>query len=80
MKKRESGSYPFVMANGLIEPDGQTIFRSQLCNYSEPIRRIVTTGSHIVEAKQLLVGPNLCMWFNQFVTKLPEGAKNPRPR
>jgi ectoine hydroxylase-related dioxygenase (phytanoyl-CoA dioxygenase family) len=63
--------YPFVKEDGTIEKDGLTIFRSQLCDYSEPIRRFVTLGDHVQIARQL-VGPNLCFWFNQYVTKLPD--------
>ena len=52
-----------------------TIFRAQLANASEPIRRFVTSGRHIEAVKQL-VGPNVSLWWNQLVTKLPDHASD----
>lgn len=43
----------------------------QLCNRSEPVRRFCTTGIHLPMLQQL-VGPNLCITHQQFVTKLPD--------
>ncbi len=57
------------------QPDGQlTIFRSQVAHYSEPVRRYVTTGPQIPLARQLVGSANLAIWFNQYVTKLPDAA------
>jgi hypothetical protein len=50
----------------------QTLFFSQVCPYSEPVRRIATAGVHLGSMKQL-IGPNLMLWFTQFVTKMPDG-------
>ncbi len=49
-----------------------TIFRSQLTAYSSVIRQVVTSPA-LVSAATQLVGPNLSLWFNQFVTKMPDG-------
>jgi phytanoyl-CoA hydroxylase len=43
----------------------------QLCNRSEPVRRFCTSGPHLAMLQQL-VGPNLCLTHQQFVTKLPD--------
>ena len=48
-----------------------TLFTSQVCNYSEPVREFCTRGPHLSLVEQL-VGPNLVFWFNQFVTKFPD--------
>lgn len=51
----------------------QTLFFSQVCPYSETVRRVGTTGAHLDQVAQL-VGPDLMLWFTQFVTKMPDGA------
>jgi hypothetical protein len=57
------------------DPAGElTIFRGQLSHYSEPVRRYVTTGPQVQFASQLIASPNIAIWFNQFVTKLPDAA------
>ena len=57
------------------DPAGQlTIFRSQLAHFSEPLRRYLCTGPQIKPAMQLVESQNLALWFNQFVTKLPDAA------
>ena len=43
----------------------------QLCDRSEPIRRISTQGGHLAMVAQLL-GPNVCLTHNQMLTKLPD--------
>jgi ectoine hydroxylase-related dioxygenase (phytanoyl-CoA dioxygenase family) len=43
----------------------------QLCHRSAPIRRFCTSGSHI-DALKKLIGPNVCLTHQQFVTKLPD--------
>jgi ectoine hydroxylase-related dioxygenase (phytanoyl-CoA dioxygenase family) len=50
----------------------QTLFVNvQLCHRSAPIRRFCTAGRHIDAVVQLL-GPNVCLTHQQFVTKLPD--------
>lgn len=50
----------------------QTLFVTmQLCDVSEPIRRICTLGNHIPMVTQL-VGPNVCLTHTQLLTKLPD--------
>ena len=58
-----------------FEPYGPhtTVFRSQMAKYSEVVRAVVTSPA-LVEAAVQLVGPVVCHWFNQFVTKMPDGA------
>lgn len=57
------------------DPAGQlTIFRSQCAHYSQPVRRYITDGPQIDFASQLIGSPNIAIWFNQFVTKLPDAA------
>lgn len=43
----------------------------QLCDRSEPVRRFCTSGPHLPMLQQL-VGPDLCVTHQQFVTKLPD--------
>lgn len=53
-------------------PANQTLFVNiQLCHRSAPIRRFCTAGAHIAAVVQLL-GPNVCLTHQQFVTKLPD--------
>jgi len=50
----------------------QTLFVNvQLCNRSEPVRRFATQGRHIAVVRDLL-GPNVCLTHQQFLTKLPD--------
>jgi phytanoyl-CoA hydroxylase len=50
----------------------QTLFVNiQLCHRSAPIRRFCTAGAHLGAVVQLL-GPNVCLTHQQFVTKLPD--------
>jgi hypothetical protein len=44
----------------------------QLCDTSEPIRRVCTRGRHIPMVAQLM-GPNVCLTHTQLLTKLPDG-------
>lgn len=58
------------------EPVGgqeRTIFRSQVNDYSQVVREFCLRGAHLPLLRQL-IGPNVAFWFNQFVTKLPDGA------
>lgn len=51
----------------------QTLFVNiQLCHRSEPIRRFCTGGAHLA-AVQRLLGPDVCLTHQQFVTKMPDG-------
>lgn len=50
----------------------QTLFFSQVCPYSEVVRAVGTGGAHL-EALAQLIGPNLMLWYTQFVTKMPDG-------
>jgi ectoine hydroxylase-related dioxygenase (phytanoyl-CoA dioxygenase family) len=50
----------------------QTVFLSQLAPYSRIVREFVNAGSVADVARQVM-GPNVAHWFNQYVTKLPDG-------
>jgi phytanoyl-CoA hydroxylase len=54
-------------------PEGRgTLFVNiHLCDRSEPIRRVCTLGPQIGAVNQLL-GPDVCLTHQQFVTKLPD--------
>jgi ectoine hydroxylase-related dioxygenase (phytanoyl-CoA dioxygenase family) len=58
---------------GERDPKELTVFRSQLSNYSEPLRRFCTSAAHVPLLQQL-IGPNVAFWFNQYVTKWPDAA------
>jgi phytanoyl-CoA hydroxylase len=62
---RENARIPEAQKN-------QTLFFNQVCPYSEAVRRIGSTGAHL-DAMEQLIGPNLMLWFTQFVTKMPDG-------
>lgn len=51
-----------------------TIFRSQLARYSAVIRDIIAAESLVGVARQL-IAPTVCHWYNQFVTKMPDGNR-----
>lgn len=56
-------------------PANQTLFVNvQLCHRSEPVRRFCTQGRHVPAVVQLL-GPDVCLTHQQFVTKLPDRAE-----
>jgi ectoine hydroxylase-related dioxygenase (phytanoyl-CoA dioxygenase family) len=57
---------------GAFNPKELTVFRSQLCHYSAFLREFCTRGAHIPLLGQL-IGPNVALWFNQYVTKWPDG-------
>lgn len=48
------------------------LVRTQLCHRSEAVRRFATQGRH-VDAVIDLLGPNVALTHQQFVTKLPDG-------
>ena len=52
-----------------------TIFRSQVCDFSQPVREFATHGPHLEWMSQI-IGPNVSLWYNQFVTKLPDKNLN----
>ena len=56
-----------------IGADEITIFRSQVAHYSEGVRRLATQGRCVAFARTLVGADALCLFFNQFVTKLPDG-------
>jgi ectoine hydroxylase-related dioxygenase (phytanoyl-CoA dioxygenase family) len=57
-------------------PQNPTLFVNvQLCHRSEPVRRFCTAGRHIPAVVQLL-GPDVCLTHQQFVTKLPERGES----
>jgi hypothetical protein len=58
---------------GTPGPNELTVFRGQLCHHSPVVRQFCLTGAHLDLIEQL-VGPNVCQWYNQFVTKLPDAA------
>jgi phytanoyl-CoA hydroxylase len=70
---RFRGCVQYSLADGkTVLPDKtSTIFRNQLANYSEPLRGIYLRGLHIAAMRQI-IGPTVCGFFNQFVTKLPD--------
>jgi len=50
----------------------QTLFVNvQLCHRSEAVRRFCTQGRHIPIVRDLM-GPNVCLTHQQFLTKLPD--------
>jgi len=52
--------------------DNRTLLVSvQLCDRSAVVRRMCTEGPHLPYVIQLL-GPNVCLTHNQFLTKLPD--------
>jgi ectoine hydroxylase-related dioxygenase (phytanoyl-CoA dioxygenase family) len=53
--------------------DNQTLrVQVQLCHRSEAIRRFCTEGAHL-DAVCAVLGPDVCLLHQQFVTKLPDG-------
>jgi phytanoyl-CoA hydroxylase len=66
MLRREEARF-----RGTLGPGELTVFRNQLCHHSAVIREVATRGAHLDWVEQL-VGPNVCLWFNQYVTKMPD--------
>ena len=59
--------------SGTFDVAGTTsLFRSQVTNYSAPVREFGTRGPHLPLMQQL-IARDICLWFTQFVTKLPDG-------
>jgi ectoine hydroxylase-related dioxygenase (phytanoyl-CoA dioxygenase family) len=50
--------------------DGRLVVITQLMHRSEPIRRVATTGAHIAALRSLM-GNDICLTHQQFVTKAP---------
>jgi ectoine hydroxylase-related dioxygenase (phytanoyl-CoA dioxygenase family) len=70
--RREEERFRLPVAYG--GRDNPTLFVNvQLCHRSEAVRRVATAGRHIAMVRQLL-GPDVCLTHQQFVTKLPDGA------
>lgn len=64
----------FRLQLGYGAADNQTLrVNVQLCHRSEPVRRFCTQGPQ-VEAVVQLLGPDVCLTHQQFVTKLPDGT------
>lgn len=63
------------LRNDTDDPGQITIFRSQVCDFSEPVRHFALNGPHLAMMQQL-IGPNVALWYNQFVTKLPDTNLN----
>ena len=51
------------------------VFRSQLCNYSAPVRNLVLSDALVAPARQLVGSNNLALWFHQYVTKMPDRGR-----
>ncbi len=49
----------------------RTLFRSQVCAYSPVVRALATNGRHL-SAVTTLIGPDVALYYTQFVTKLPD--------
>lgn len=63
----------FRLDVGYGAPGNQTLrVNIQLCHRSKPTRRFCTRGPHIPMIERLL-GPDVCLTHQQFVTKLPDG-------
>lgn len=59
---------------GTPGPGELTVFRSQLCHFSSGIRELGARGAHLDWVEQL-IGPNVMLWFNQFVTKFTDTGR-----
>ena len=63
----------FRLDLGYGAADNQTLrVNIQLCHKSAPIRRFCTDGAHLDAVTEVL-GPDVCLLHQQFVTKLPDG-------
>lgn len=49
-----------------------TLFWGLILRQCPGARRLATTGPHLGAVESIL-GPNVALWYNQFVTKLPDG-------
>ena len=72
MRDEEARFRPVPRRKLVDEPNALTIFRSQVCAWSPTVRNFAMTGLHL-DAMQSLLGPDIALYFNQFVTKLPDG-------
>lgn len=71
--REEEGRFRSKIAPSRVEA-GRTLFMAQMCARSVTLRAISTGGLHLEAVKQL-VGPNLCVWYTQLVTKMPDGGR-----
>ena len=63
----------FRLDVGYGAPDNQTLrVNVQLCHRSRVVRDFCTAGPHVAAMTQL-IGPDVCLTHQQFVTKLPDG-------
>ena len=57
---------------GLVDaPNTRTVFRSQVCGFSPIVRKFATEGRHLDRVAEV-VGPDVALYYTQFVTKLPD--------
>ena len=49
-----------------------TVFLSQVAAYSEGVRQFVVNGPCVSVAQSLIEADAIALWFNQFVTKMPD--------
>lgn len=75
--RREEERFRLPFAYG-PEGKGALFVNIQLCHRSEPVRRVCTRGAHLEAVVQLL-GPDVCLTHQQFVTKLPEAGAADAP-
>ena len=63
---------PSPLRNDQEVVNARTLFRSQVCAYSSIVRAFATNGPHL-DAVTALIGPDVALYYTQFVTKLPDG-------
>lgn len=64
----------FRPTRGFGAKDNRTLLVSvQHCDRSEVVRRVCTQGLHLRAVTQLL-GPDVCLTHNQFLTKMPDAT------
>ena len=71
-RAEEARFRPAPMRNDQDAVGARTLFRSQLCSYSPVIRAVATNGRHL-DTVSALIGPDIALFYTQFVTKLPDG-------
>lgn len=68
--RSEEARFRRLPVRGFIDnPDARTLFRSQVCAYSSIVRALATGGRHL-DAVTAIVGPDVALYYTQFVTKL----------
>jgi hypothetical protein len=71
-KKNDFVTVPNPLSGTFDVAGATSLFRSQVTNYSSPVREFGTRGPHLPLMQQL-IARDICLWFTQFVTKLPDG-------